>query len=243
MRKVLLLSVIVLFMLSSVMSYGQTAADVLNKMIEVQGGKKNLEGVKDSLISGSMQMPQMGFSGTLIIQWKAPNLRRMDFEITAMGLKITQLYDGEKVWQISSQTGAPQEMPETFATPFKRQAIGDDALVNPEKYGIKYTLKGKETVDGNEYFVLVQTFPDGYASTSYIDPKTYLTYKVTAKSPTQMGGEVDTESFYSDYKKVDGRMLPHSIKTLQAGQEYVIITIDKVKYNSGLEDSLFKLQQ
>jgi outer membrane lipoprotein-sorting protein len=243
MRKFFLLSVISLFLLGLVTSFGfsssQSAEDVLKKMVEAQGGKEILEGIKDFTMSGSIEFIPMNANGTITTYWKAPNKRRTDFEI--MGMKISNIYDGTTAWTINPQ--GTQELPEQFTGALKRQAIGDDIIVNPAKYGVKFAFKGKEKVKDNDCFVLEQTYSDGHKAALYVDAKTYLTNKFKTKTLTQTGQEVDSETYFSDYKKVNGRMLSHSVISFQAGQEYAKIKIEKISYNSGVDDSLFKVEK
>jgi outer membrane lipoprotein-sorting protein len=55
--------------------------------------------------------------------------------------------------------------------------------------------------------------------------------------------EVDTETVLSDYKKVDGTMIPHTIVIIQNGEVFMTITLTEVSFNTGLEDSLFKMNE
>src|SRR5512136_781666 len=100
--------------------YGQTAQDLLKKMIDAQGGRKALEAVKDSTTTGTMELIQMGMSGTITMYQKEPNKMRMDMEL--MGMVITQAYDGQKGWYTNPQTGTTEEMPEAQAKEAARQA-------------------------------------------------------------------------------------------------------------------------
>jgi hypothetical protein len=56
-----------------------------------------------------------------------------------------------------------------------------------------------------------------------------------------MGIEVEAETFFSDYKKVDGIMVAHTLVSYQDGEEFMTMTITEVKFNSALEDSLFAM--
>ena len=58
-----------------------------------------------------------------------------------------------------------------------------------------------------------------------------------------MGYEVESEQFTSDYKKVDGMIIPHSMVSFIEGEEFMKITVTSVKFNAGLEDSFFKMNQ
>ena len=241
MKKALSIVVCGLFFLTifSASGQAQTAKEILAKSIEAQGGAKALAAIKDTTISGNMELVSYGMTGTLTMYQKEPDKMRMDLDI--MGMMITQAYDGKIAWMINPQTGATEQMPENATEEFKRRAIGSDALLNPEKLGIKYDFTGKESIDGKEYLVLTQTMADGHVTTMYIDPATYLTYKTKGETIGQSGEEVMAESIISDYKKVDGIVMAHSMTTSQNGQEFMRMTITKVVFNSGLEDSFFQM--
>lgn len=243
MKKGFSLCLLGIFLLGLVISSGhsQTANEILEKMIEAQGGRKALEKIKDTTVSGSVEMIQFNMSASITIYMKEPNMMRADIEV--MGMMITQAYDGKTAWAINPQTGSTEKMPEQQAEYTKRQALGNDALLHPEKYGITYTYKGKEKIEDKDYLVLEQTFSDGFKATHYVNPDTYLAYKTKAPELNQMGIEVESETFMSNYKKVDGLMVAHSITTYQDGEEYTKMTITEVKFNSGLEDSLFKMSE
>ncbi len=239
MKKILSFCVlgVFLFGLFASLTYAQKATDILEKMIEAQGGRKLLGNIKDTTLVGSMEIAMAGMSGTLTMYHKEPNKMRMDFEM--MGMVITMAYDGEAAWWINPQTGATEEMPADQAEGIVRQAWGNDILLNPDKHGVTYELKGKETLEGKEYYVLEQGFPDGWKMKFYLDAQTYLPYKTVSKQ-LSMGVEVEAEAFLSDWKKVDGVMTAHTLKTYQSGEEVMTMSFTEVKYNTGIEDSLFK---
>jgi len=238
-RGILVLAGLVLATTAVGSLWGQTAQDVLKKMIEANGGEKVMAAVKDSTMTGTMEMIQMGMNGSITMYQKEPNMMRMDIEV--MGMLITQAYDGEKGWWINPQTGAAEEVPEAQAQQLKRQAYGSDTLLHPEKYGITYELKGSEKVDDKDCYVLEQNFKDGDKNTILVDKATNLPYKTRAKALNQMGVEVQAETVLGDYQPVEGIPVPHSIMIYQDGQEFMKLTITKVSYNAGLEDSFFKM--
>lgn len=243
MKKFTIFCVVGLFLLTSLTSPGlaQSAKDILDKMIEAQGGKANLEKIKDTTMSGTLEMVSMGISGSLTLYQKEPNKMRMDMEF--MGMVMTQAYDGEIAWGVDPNTGSIQEMPEEQAKDIERMALGNDSILHPEKYGITYSYKGKETIEGQDYYLLEQAFEDGFSTTMYIDAKTYLMYKIKSKAPNQMGVEVDQEVFTTDYRKVEGMMVAHEMRIIQDGEEFLTMIFTEVAFNTGLEDSLFKNEE
>ncbi|MFC2166161.1 outer membrane lipoprotein-sorting protein [Acidobacteriota bacterium] len=244
MKKILSLCVLGFFVLSfmSSPSFGEDMADIQKKMIEAQGGRKVLEGIKDTTMTGDIELSQMGLSGTLTMYHIEPNKSRQDIEV--MGMVITNAFDGEMAWMINPQTGSSEELPEDAAAEAKRSALsqGNSLMLNPEKYGVKYTFKTKEKVDDRDCLVLTMTHADGHESTLYVDAKTYLLYKSVQMASGQMGGEVEQEMVFADYKEVDGFVYPYTLTIIQDGEEFAIMTITELKINSGLEDSLFKME-
>jgi len=236
--------VLAVFFLLALVSFPglcQETKEVLSKMIEAQGGTTTLQAIKDTTITGTMEIIQMGMTGSVTLHQKEPNLMRIDIEV--MGMVITQAFDGEVAWMTNPQTGASEPMPENFARETKRQSLGNDALLHPEKYGITYEFKGKEKIEDKEYLLLEQTMSDGHKITLYLDPATYLTYKTKGTALSQAGVEVMADTIFSDYRKVDGAVIAHSFTTYQDGQEYMRMTLTKITFNSNLEDSLFKMSK
>jgi outer membrane lipoprotein-sorting protein len=213
---------------------------LLDKWIGAQGGRDNLIKIKDTTSSGTMELISLGAGGTVSLYQKEPDKLRMDIEIS--GLMITQAFNGEIGWMTNPQTGVTEKMPDQFMDDLKRQAMGNDTLLNPDKYGITFTLEGQESVGGKNYLILKQIFEDGFENSFYIDPETNLVYKTVAMAMSPMGVEVETETFMSDYHEVEGTMVPFSITVTQDGEEYMSMSILEVKYNSGLEDSFFDME-
>jgi outer membrane lipoprotein-sorting protein len=223
--------------------YGQTAREVLDKMIQAQGGRKVLESIKDSTIVGTLEMVQMGFSGTITIYQKEPNKMRMDMDLNVQGMTmtITQAFDGVKGWVTNPQTGS-QELTGKQNEDMQRQALGNDSLLNPEKYGIAFAVKGKEKIGDKDYLVLEETYKDGEKITMYLDPATYLVYKTRGKSTDQSGAEIESETIMSDYRKVGEATVAHAMTIYQNGAEFIRMAFTKVTMNPGLDDALFKMK-
>lgn len=239
MKRIFSLGLLVVFLLSSAALPGlsQTADEVRAKMIEAMGGEQAFKKVQDMTISGTAELTTQGLSGTITVYKKEPNKRRLDFEV--MGMIITQAYNGEIAWMVNPQTGAVEDMPEEGAAEWKRESMPIDSLLDPQKYGITFTYKGKEQVEGRDHFVLEQTYPDGFKATIYCDSETYLVTK-SRSTVTGSMGDIEVEQYSSDYKKVNGITMSHSSVQYRDGEEYLKFTIEEVKINTGLEDSLFE---
>lgn len=220
--------------------FSQTGKDILEKMIESLGGRKALSEIKDTKTTGTIEIIQYGITAPVTIYQKEPNKYRMDAEV--MGYTMTQVYDGQKAMMTNPQTGEIIELPPDQAKEFMKQALGNDATLHPEKYGITYEYKGEETIDGKKCYVLEQKFQNGDVTTLYLDAATYLPYKARSKALSPSGTEVENEVVFSDYRKVGNTQAAFSITIYQAGAEYMRMTISEITYNNGLDDSLFVLK-
>jgi len=242
MRKYFVPGLIVMLFLSLISSpvFSQSVKELVEKMIDAQGGRKALEAVKDTTIQGTMEMIQYGMKGTMNLYQKEPNKLRIEAEV--MGMTVTQGFDGEKAWWTNPQTGATEAMPERMAQDIKKQALGNDSLLNPDKYGIKYEAKGKEKIQDKDYFLLEQTLPDGSKSMIYLDPVTYLVYKTKTKTvDPQSGAEINVETIFADYQKVEPMVVAHSMTVLHDGAEFMKMAFSKISYNSNLDDAKFAM--
>jgi outer membrane lipoprotein-sorting protein len=221
--------------------FGQSADEILERVIKAQGGRKLLESIKDVTTTANMEITQMGISGSGTMYVKEPNMMRLDLEF--MGMMVTQAFDGETAWGINPQTGIAEDMPEELVEVMRHSSFGNSALLDPEKYGIKYSYKGKENIEGKDYLVLNRVHSGGYTIALYIDPETYLIYKMKQDSFDEMMTEIVEETIMSDYKKVAGVMTAHVLMIVRDGTEFATLTVTDMDFNSGLEDSFFKKEE
>lgn len=54
--------------------------------------------------------------------------------------------------------------------------------------------------------------------------------------------ETESETFFSNYKEVDGTMVVFDVAIFVDGEEDIVFTVSKVIYNTGLDDSLFEMK-
>ena len=156
MKKIFSLFLVTLFFLSIMISPGlcSPANDIVAKMIKAHGGKQALANIKDLTLSLSMETE--GMAGTMKIFIKLPNKVRQELEI--MGMKITMGYNGTIAWGFNPQTQKIEKMSDSDAAQLKDviRSFSFGQLLHPEKLGITYVDKGKETIEGKDYFLLEQ---------------------------------------------------------------------------------------
>jgi len=241
MKKTLTLAIIIFFFWSMASLSAQSADEIVKKMIDAQGGKKIYESIKDMTVKGTLEIIQQGLEAEITIYKKEPDKRREDIEV--MGMLITSAYDGTMAWGTNQQTMAVEEFTGEQLVNAKREAMPVIAPLYPEKFGITHSLKGKETIEGKEYWVLQRDYPDDFKIMMFLDTETYLPYKTVATVVDAMGTEHEVEQFQSDYKTVNGMVMAHSMSQVVDGTEAVALTVTEVKINTGLDDSMFVMEK
>ena len=153
MKRMLTLTLACLFLATLVATPGsaQTTEQILKKMIDAQGGKKVLESIKDMTMTGTIEIVMQGLTASFTIYKKEPDKRRLDAEV--MGMVITEVFDGEKAWGTNLQTGGIEDFDEERTVEARREALAMVSVLYPEKYGVSFAYKGKDTIDGKEYFL------------------------------------------------------------------------------------------
>ena len=212
----------------------QTADEIVARNLEAKGGIELLRQTSSVRITGTMQMAST--KGTTQTVSKRPNLFRREMDIS--GQKMVQAYDGSILWM---RMGAmpPQEMPPGPQTEaLKHNVDFDSAFIDWQKKGHKVDYKGKVTEEGKEYHHLVFTPKDGPSIEYYIDPTTWLEAKTVMQDPATKGR---METRMTDYRAVDGRMIPFVMTNVLNGTQVAQIRLERIEFNVPIDDALFRM--
>ena len=216
------------------------ALAIVDKMVAALGGRKALDAVKDTTVTGTAELVQFGITAPLTVYEKRPDKIRRDVTIAEANMTFVQAYDGRTGWMTDPRSGATREMPEALAKEMAREAAASEAILHPAKAGVAYTLKPKAAIEGRDYIVLEQTQSDGHKLTLYLDPQTYLPYKTETRMLDLAGAEVETETYSTNYQKTSGGlMVPYAVRIVQNGSDAERVTVAAVAFNTGLDDALF----
>lgn len=215
----------------------EDAKRILDKSVLAMGGRERLLSIKDTVVSSQLTIIPLNITVTRTTYVKENKIR---LETKAMGTTTIMAFNGKTGWIITPQTISAVDLPQPLLAELKGAAMTNEAMLNPEKLGLTVTLEGRKSIEGKEYIVLVQTKKDGFASTVYLDPDTYLTYKTVSMALNDSLQKVETETIFSEYRDVEGTKLPFSMKIIQNHKDYAGISISEYKYNTNPQDSLFE---
>ncbi|MEN9742363.1 MAG: hypothetical protein RLZZ65_168 [Bacteroidota bacterium] len=173
---------------------------------------KKIKGLKSYVRVSELSSGQMPFALTSTDYFWAPSNEASKMEMPGMVLQKSY-YDVKSGYTFSMQGGREDLTAEQLAA--KQKASGFIPELAYAANGMKYEIKGIETIDNKDCYVLYTN--DGTAeSYDYYEVGTYLKYK--SVSIRKQGEEtVETAITYDDYKMVDGFLFAHEF-TMNIGK-------------------------
>jgi len=217
-------------------TYAQTADEIVAKNIAAKGGEAKLKAVQTLRQTGTITI--QGQTAQVTTLSKRPNLSRQ--EINIMGQTITMAFDGEKAWMLNPMVGPePMEIPAEQVAMIKDQTDIDGPLMDYKSKGSTVELVGLEDAGGKKAFHLRVTRKSLPPADLFIDATTYLDLKTVTTIP----GSGTMETAFSDYRTVDGMMVPFSVKSVAAGMTVSEMKVDKVEFNVTLPADAFKIKK
>ena len=212
-----------------------TANDVIKKYVAALGGEKAITGIKDLKIVSTGEIQNIAL--TITAERKMPN--KMNLTISGMGMVFQKIVvNGDKGYQ--EVQGKKEDMKaDDLAETMEEADL--QAVLHPEKYGNKRTLKGIDNVNGADAYVVESINVKGKKTTEYYDVQSgFLVKKVsTSESPTGEGSTTQTIE-YQDYRAIDGGYkVPYIVKE-NAGPQVITATVQTVTVNKGIDDGEFK---
>ena len=211
------------------------AETILDRYIEVTGGKAAYEKRKTEIETGTLDFPAQGLKGTVSRYAAAPDRSYSLLDIDGVGKIEMGVSDGI-AWEKSALLG-----PRVKSGVEKAQALREsvfNAQLLWRKIFVKAETAGVETIDGEECYKVVLTPSEGNPETTYYQKKSGLAVKMSMTAVNQMG-EVPVEEIIADYKNFNGVLSPTTVTQKAAGQEFTV-TIQSVKVNEEIPADRFE---
>jgi outer membrane lipoprotein-sorting protein len=214
---------------------GATADQIIARNLAAKGGVEKLRGVMSVRTTG--QVRNARGKSTLTVWTRRPNAMRQ--ELVSEGRTLVTGFDGTTLWSINpilgnearKITGPAAEQTREEASDF------DSVLLDYKDKGYVVELLPAET-DGSLH--LRVTKKNGRIQDIYLDPATFLEKRI-ATQVEQGGRTAILSTELSNYKEVDGMMVPFTVRQSVNGQLQGEVTYDRVQFNLPLDDGLFKM--
>lgn len=199
---------------------------LLDRFIEVSGGKKAIEKHKSEVATISMEVVGRGIKSTGKRYADASNNLYEAMNIEGVGNIETGVFNGV-VWETNPITG-----PRIVDGPEKADRLRD-ARFNTILYWRDFyksaETTGVEEVNGEACYKVTLTPKEGKPFTEFYNKKSGMLVKMNRTVSNQMG-ELPVEVIISDYKSWDGVQMPMKISQKVMGAE-MVMTMDDVKFD------------
>ena len=209
--------------------------DILSKYYQATG----IDHIKDwNTLTTTGKSVAQGMEFPLTIYMKRPNKIRVEVEI--QGNKMLQVFDGQAGWSVAPWSGSsdPQDMTPDEIKGMKAQADFEGSLFTWKEKGHKVELIGREDMEGTPVYKIKVIRDDENIETYFIDAENFIPLKIANVMKVQ-GNETETESLPSNYKEVNGAMMPFAVENKFKGQTISNVVIEKYEINKDVDDNLF----
>jgi hypothetical protein len=202
-----------------------SADSLIDRYVEVTGGKANYEKRKTEIMTAKLEFPALGLSAP-VKRYAAPDKYYSSIEMPGIGTMEIGYTDGI-AWEKSVAMGPRIKSGVERAEAIREATMNSTA--NLRKLYEKITVEGVESVDGEENYKVVLEPKEGKPMVMMFQKKSGLVTKMVATAVSPMG-EVPVEIRVADYKNFGGIWVPAKTTQKAAGQEFTI-TIEKVDVN------------
>lgn len=218
----------------------QSVDDVIAKINEAAGGEKAQRAVK----SQEMQVEVIQTGNAMKIPVKTIQQRPAFIytEVAVMGMTIKDAYDGKTGWATNPFAGQTEPAPknEEELKESEEQADIDGPFIDSKAKGFKIELMGKEDLEGEQAYKLKVTNRHGDVKYRFFSADNYLPIKTVSKKKNKEGGEVESEEYYSDFKKLpNGLVLYHTMDTKIKGQTVMTAVVKSITFDKTYDTSVF----
>lgn len=226
MKRVLLFTVAISFVTAFIIN-AQTAEEIVSKHLQSVGVTK-LDTVKTIIIEGKITGSQLK-SGYIGYTVKKIRPYKQYMELNSGGDISKTIFDGRSEWAITR--GKTVKNPFDVEEQRKRKICFEGDLFYCKNNGYQFEYKGIVKIEGLDFHSVRITNKDGYEAVYYIDPGSYMCMKSV---------EGDTETYYSNFKSVNGVTLPYSMRVASISASQVTeLNIDTIEFNKAVDESLF----
>ncbi len=219
--------------------------EIIKRNTEARGGRQAIESVHSVAIDLHIVDPGFAVDGT----YCATRPGKMRIDVNADGKHVyTEAFDGRRGWQWKGKgTETVEESPKATA------ALRHGVELPGNLYGLhelrsrghRVALTGREEIGGVNYYLLQLTLADGYVTTLYVDPNSWL---VTRRRDVRaLHVDVDPtpttiEQQMSDFRAVGGVLFAfaNTETDLKTGRVLETTTIRRLTLNPAVNDQIFE---
>lgn len=215
--------------------------ELMAKVVEAYGGTANLSKHKSMVTEMSAIIEHQGLKADVVTYSRQPNHEATITTLKATGKKIGAVrnyYNGKEGGvELSFGTGTKYSGDILVDT---ANTAAFEPISNWKTLYKSVNIKGIEKVGEEECYVVEKKPAKGNSITDYISTKTFRVMRRTTQVPLPGGGgALPVNEDFSDFRMVDGVLMPFTRTTMQPALGAVVMTVKKVKFDGKLSNKLF----
>lgn len=218
--------------------------EIIDHNTQAMGGRTAIEAIKSIEVDLHIADPDFQVDG----KYRAARPGRMRIDILADGKHVyTEAFDGDRGWKWKGKgNDVEEESPKAIAALRHGVELPGKlfGLHELRQRGHRIDLAKREGIDGTNYYVLRVTLTDGYTTTLYVDPNSWLVTRRRDVRPLHV--DVDPtpttiESNFSNFRKIDGVLFAFDSTDadLVTGKILERTSVRSVKVNAQFDASIF----
>lgn len=215
---------------------GLRVARILDRYVESVGGSAPLARIRTRVTEQEIEVPANGVKYRATQSQKLPNLMLVEQNLPGLG-RMTQGFDGTTGWSNSEVQGY-RVLKGLELRQFTENADLRSAARLPERCPLRRWL-GPREVEGKPAVALLLATMQGPAGTFYFSESDGHLLRVESGVSAGQEGALSVVFDFSDFRAVDGVVMPFTIKATNPAISTVTKVI-AVKHNVSLDDALFK---
>lgn len=212
---------------------------VIDRALKAHGGAAKIKALKDvsTRATISVTTPNGSVEGDLLTAVRMPDKSRI--EMSMLGQRGVQVLNGDRGWSTSG--GQVQELTaeqaQAMRAGLKVQVLPLLSRLASGTATVGYVGPGVVGTDSVDVILVVDADATSKASFSR---STGLLVRLEQEEPAMFGqGKMQMARLYSDYRVVDGLMVPFKIERYARGQRLIADTVSAYEINRGGPDTPF----
>jgi hypothetical protein len=206
-----------------------SAEKIVDNYLKAIGGKKSVAALKDTTYDWLIEFDNQPY-GTGRLQRKAPAAERL--ELTFGNGQIVSASNTRSAWELGLDNKLRTLTGPISAAAKLRATLDASRLVDFKKSNVLARVVSLGDLGSEPAYIVEFSTRGGARFQYYFSVKTSLLTKITGDVP-------GTRVVFSDYKPEHGILEPHRVRLNLFGRGELMLLLQSVKYNTGIDDRVF----
>lgn len=210
------------------------AASILDRYIEVTGGKAAWLAIRTEVRKATLERPSAGVKMAITAWRAAPNRSYLLLEAPGLG-RVEEGTDGETVWGRSTMQGPRIKQGGERDGSLLAATLNSD--LRWREFFPEAETRGVDDVDGQPCYRVELHTTGGLRQVRFYSKQTGLLVKnvLITKGPM---GEITADSYLTDYRRVNGVLVAFKVSTKVLGMT-TTLAIESLEFNQEIDPAVF----